>query len=110
MQNMCQDLSRSDTLSTCVRSQGMLQDMIKRQMAFEHIFAAEGLTVSDAEIQQEYDGAAREFNEQKQEFDQDRLHEQVVETLKVRASQHTVMQSPYCVSLQHAKACILRHL
>lgn len=85
----------------------MLQGLIKRQMAFEHIFAAEGLAVSDAEFQQEYDGAAREFNEQKLEFDQDRLREQVIETLKVRASAHTVMPSPFCASLQQFKACIL---
>ncbi|KAL0050013.1 hypothetical protein WJX82_002734 [Trebouxia sp. C0006] len=60
----------------------MLQGLIKRQMAFEHIFAAEGLTLSDAEIQQEYDEAARDFIEQKQEFDADRLREQATEMLK----------------------------
>ena len=63
----------------------MLQGLIKRQMAFEHIFAAEGLTLSDAEIQQEYDEAARDFIEQKQEFDADRLREQATEMLKVRS-------------------------
>ena len=84
----------------------MLQGLIKRQMAFEHIFAAEGLTISDAEFQQEYEGATREFNEKKQEFDEERLREQVMETLKVRASAHTVMQSPFGVCLQYFKACI----
>lgn len=63
----------------------MLQGLIKRQMAFEHIFAAEKLTVSDAEIQQEYDEAARDFIGREQEFDADRLREQVVEMLKVRS-------------------------
>lgn len=62
----------------------MLRGLIKRQMTFEHIFAAEGLTLSDAEIQQEYDEAARDFIEQKQEFDADRLREQATEMLKVR--------------------------
>ncbi len=68
----------------------MLQGLIKRQMAFEHIFAAEGLTLSDAEIQQEYDEAARDFIEHEQEFDADRLREQAVEMLKVRPGNRVV--------------------
>ena len=57
--------------------------MLRRQMAFEHIFEAEGLAVSDAEIEEEYDSAAREFTEQEQEFDEEKLREQVIEALKV---------------------------
>lgn len=53
-------------------------------MAFEHICAAEKLTVSDSEFQDEYDSAVRDFTEQKQEFDDERLREQVSEALKVR--------------------------
>lgn len=68
----------------------MLQGLIKRQMAFEHIFAAEGLTLSDKEIQQEYDEAARDFTEHEQEFDADRLREQAVEMLKVRSGNWVV--------------------
>ena len=70
-------------LVLCICSYEELAQLIRRQMAFEHIFAAEGLTVSDAEIEEEYNGAAREFTEQQQEFDKDKLREQVIEALKV---------------------------
>ena len=74
----------------CVCSLELLQGMIKRQMAFEHIFAAEGLTLSEEEIQQEYDEASRGFIEQKQEFDANRLREQAVEMLKVSSGNRVV--------------------
>ncbi len=48
------------------------------------------LTLSDAEIQQEYDEAAHDFIEQKQEFDADRLREQATEMLKVRSGNQVV--------------------
>ncbi len=83
----------------------MLQGLIKRQMAFEHIFAAEGLTLSDAEIQQEYDEAARDFIEQKQEFDADRLREQATEMLKVRSGNlvvQTLRAEMRCLAIYYA--------
>ena len=71
-------------LRLCVCSYDELSKLLRRQMAFEHIFAAENLSVSDAEIQEEYDSAAREFEEQKQDFDKAKLREQVIEALKVK--------------------------
>ena len=57
--------------------------MILRQMAFEHIFAAENLSVSEQEFQQEYQAAKRDFEEEQSEYDDGKLQEQVSETLKV---------------------------
>ena len=66
-------------------SKDELEQMVLRQMAFENIFTAENLSVSDEEFQQEYEEAKREFEESKSEFDDVRLQEQVSESLKVRA-------------------------
>lgn len=60
-----------------------LEKMVLRQMAFEHIFAAEKLAFSDEEFQQEYEEAKREFEASESEFDDARLQEQVAENLKV---------------------------
>lgn len=61
----------------------MLEQMILRQMAFEHIFAAEKLSVSEEEFQEEYQAAKRDFEEKQSEYDDTKLREQVSETLKV---------------------------
>ena len=66
-----------------VCSQQELSQLIRRQMGFEHIFNAEKLIVTDAELQEEYNNAVHEFEEQKQEFDEGKLREQVAEALKV---------------------------
>ena len=87
----------------------MLQGLIKRQMAFEHIFAAEGLTLSDAEIQQEYDEAARDFIEQNQEFDADRLREQATEMLKVRLGNWVVRMLLTTRWLKVKQAVLIAH-
>lgn len=60
-----------------------LEDMTRCQMAMESISAAENLTVTEAEFDQEYQSAVTEFGDQKAEYDDAKLREQVTETLKV---------------------------
>lgn len=57
--------------------------MVKCQMAMESISAAEGLTITEAEFDEEYQSVVAEFGNEKQEFDDAKLREQVTETLKV---------------------------
>lgn len=64
------------------KHQQELSQLIRRQMGFEHIFKAEKLIVTDAELQEEYNNAVHEFEQQKQEFDEGKLREQVAEALK----------------------------
>lgn len=65
-------------------------------MAFENIFAAESLVVTDNEFREEYEGAVRDFKDKAAEYDDERLREQVSETLKVNQ-----LSSPQsCLKLQ----------
>lgn len=79
-----------------------LENMVLRQMAFEHIFAAEKLAFSDEEFQQEYEEAKREFEENESEFDDARLQEQVAENLKV-----CFLATMDVVAVAEVLACIL---
>ena len=56
---------------------------MKCQMAMETISKAEGLTITEAEFDGEYQSAVAEFGNEKQEFDDAKLREQVTENLKV---------------------------
>lgn len=57
--------------------------MTRCQMAMENIYAAEGLTVTEAEFEQEYQSAVTDFEQQKSEYDDAKLREQVTENIKV---------------------------
>ena len=56
---------------------------MKCQMAMETISKAEGLTITEAEFDEEFQSAVAEFGNEKQEFDDAKLREQVTENLKV---------------------------
>ena len=57
--------------------------MVKCQMAMATISAAEGLNITDAEFEEEYQSVKAEFGKEEQEFDDAKLREQVTETLQV---------------------------
>jgi len=59
-----------------------MEDMVKCQMAMATISAAEGLNITDAEFEEEYQSVKAEFGKEEQEFDDAKLREQVTETLQ----------------------------
>lgn len=64
------------------------QDLValqKSTLGIQDIFQQEGLQVTDEEIENERSSAVMDFERNNQEFDKDRLNEQVVEVLKVRS-------------------------
>ena len=60
-----------------------MEDMVKCQLAMSTISAAEGLKISEAEFEAEYQSVVAEFGEKEAEFDDAKLREQVTETLQV---------------------------
>lgn len=60
-----------------------LEDMQRTVLAFDAIFEQEGLTVSEEAVEEEFRTASEDFQRQEQDYDEERLMEQVRETLKV---------------------------
>lgn len=56
----------------------------KATLGIADIFEQEGLQLSEQDVRKEMDDAARDFQENDQEYDEGRLREQVEEVLKVR--------------------------
>ncbi len=56
----------------------------KATLGIADIFEQEGLQLSEQEVRKEMDDAARDFQDNDQEYDEGRLREQVEEVLKVR--------------------------
>ncbi|EFN57828.1 hypothetical protein CHLNCDRAFT_143244 [Chlorella variabilis] len=59
-----------------------LLELQRSLLGFEDIAVQEGLKPSEAEIEAEFREAARQFSEYKQDFDAERLREQVFETVQ----------------------------
>ena len=93
-----------------------LEEMVLQQMAFENIFVAENLSVPDEDFQREYDEVKREFGESQSQYDDARLQEQVLESLKVRFcnSQRHIVQTDVecapCITLFPVVLLLLRLL
>ena len=52
-------------------------------LGFEEIFRAEGLIASEEEVSKEFEKGAKDFRDEGAEFDEERLQEQAVETVRV---------------------------
>ena len=61
-----------------------LEDMQRSVLAFEAIYEQEGLSVEEGVVEREFKTATEDFQRQEQDYDEERLMEQVRETLKVR--------------------------
>lgn len=59
----------------------------------EDIWRREGLTLAEDEIKAEYDAVMREAQEGDQKLDEEKLQEQVIESLKVGLRAKSVTQS-----------------
>jgi hypothetical protein len=62
----------------------MLVELQKSLLAFEHIIASEGLAAADADVAAEMNAAIEEFQRYGQQYDEEKLKEQITESLQVR--------------------------
>ncbi len=76
------------------RKRSDIEDIARATLGFDAIYKAEGLTLSREEVEQEMNLATRQFQAQGQEFDSERLLEQVTQTLEVRGNAIHLLVSP----------------
>lgn len=81
--DMMEQLATEQLLNEFVnKNRADLEAMVRETAAVEKIFDEQGLAVGQEEVEIEAARAAADFQAQGQEFDEGRLREQVVETLK----------------------------
>ena len=68
---------------TLVCRKDTINDTVRVTLGMEDIWSREGLELTEDEVKKEFDEVLREAKENEQELDQEKLMEQVVESLKV---------------------------